>query len=95
MVEKMDQAALDVTSPALREALSRHLAKAGKKTPVPNPGTEGGAGGTGIGGQLSARRGRGAVSLWALRSRLSWRGNGCVGGRSIFQNAKRRSGGCK
>jgi hypothetical protein len=41
-ISALDRAALDVSFPALREALSEHLAHAGKKTPVgsraPEPG---------------------------------------------------------
>jgi hypothetical protein len=38
----LDRAALDVSFPALREALSRHLAAAGKKTPAGSRATESG-----------------------------------------------------
>ena len=33
-ISALDRAALDVSFPALRKALSRHLAQAGKKTPT-------------------------------------------------------------
>ncbi|HCS89088.1 MAG: hypothetical protein N838_32260 [Thiohalocapsa sp. PB-PSB1] len=35
-ISALDRAALDVSFPALREALSGHLAEAGKKTPAGN-----------------------------------------------------------
>ena len=38
-ISALDRAALEVSFPALREALSRHLAQAGKKTPKPSRAT--------------------------------------------------------
>jgi hypothetical protein len=60
-ISALDRAALDVSFPALREALSRHLAKAGKKTPPGSRAAEARIGAAGTGERLPGGRGN-----WAL-----------------------------
>ena len=55
-ISALDRAALDVSFPALREALSRHLAEAGKKTPTTNRAADGGSGAARPSQRLSSRR---------------------------------------
>jgi hypothetical protein len=60
-ISALDRAALDVSFPALREAVSRHLAQAGKKTLPGSRAAEARIGAAGTGQQLSGGRGN-----WAL-----------------------------
>ena len=59
----LDRAALDVSFPALREALSRHLTESGKKQSTAEPGP----GATRAVQRLSGRRRNRALSLSAVR----------------------------
>jgi hypothetical protein len=60
-ISALDRAALEVSFPALREAVSRHFAKAGKKTPPGSRAAEARIGAAGTGQRLSGGRGN-----WAL-----------------------------
>jgi hypothetical protein len=60
-ISALDRAALDVSFPALREAVSRHLAPASKKTPPGSRAAEPRAGAAGTGQRLSGGR-----ENWAL-----------------------------
>ena len=65
-ISALDRAALDVSDLMCRSRRCERRChgiwpRRVKKTPEPSPGTEGGAGGTGTVGQLSGRRGSGAV----------------------------------
>ncbi len=63
-ISALDRAALDVSFPALRKALSEHLAEAGKKTPTASLAVEFWTGAEGTGQRLSGGRGN-----WTLRIR--------------------------